>query len=236
MTLDDLLHLIDRAERGALSLAEAALLRAGVLDLAGQHPEQPAGRRFPRPFVLFRPHDPERPGDTGDFAEGVVWSDGTAALRLRGTDPHVCLWPELAAALAAHHAEGLTSVEWPPDPTDGDDGELARSAATVSELRDYVRRLRATLDRVPRAHRPSCPHGYVEHQDSCPVCDINADRRRALLGEPAHELAERLDVAAQLASALCDHLPGDAWHLADAVHRLCAGEITPRQALDETAE
>lgn len=110
------------------------------------------------------------------------------------------------------------------------------SAVTVAALRDYVHELRATLDRVPDAHRPRCAHGYVEHRDSCPCCDIAADERRALLDFPEAELVERLTVAAQLAGALVDYLPGEGWTLADALRRVCAGEITPRHALAITSE
>lgn len=46
------------------------------------------------------------------------------------------------------------------------------------------------------------------------------------------DLAERLVTAAQLASALTDHLPGEAWNLAEAVRVLCAEEISTGQALD----
>jgi hypothetical protein len=316
MARDALLHLVDRAERGRLLLAEASLLRSGIVALTDERPPQPAGRAFPLPFVFHRPTDPTVEAETGDFAEGVVFTDGTVALRWRGAHPFTGAWASLAAALHTYGAEGLTSVQWPPDDAElaarlvdveterdrlartvndlhdginaaareafderkrhraelldaeaalarleellrearagaavadelyrgwmgrAEDAEAALAPALVAvvELRDTARTLRATLDRVPAEHRPHCPHGYVAHRDSCPVCDRDTDRRRALLAEPAHELAERLGTAAQLASALCDHLPSDARSLAHAIHRLCAGEITPQQALDETTE
>ncbi|WP_439675985.1 hypothetical protein [Embleya sp. MST-111070] len=50
-------------------------------------------------------------------------------------------------------------------------------------------------------------------------------------------LAERLDVAEQLADALTDHaLADDAWLLADTIRRLCAGDITPHRALADTTD
>ncbi|WP_431959370.1 hypothetical protein [Actinacidiphila sp. bgisy160] len=52
--------------------------------------------------------------------------------------------------------------------------------------------------------------------------------------EAPADAAERLATAAQLAAALGDALPGDNWHMADVIRRLCAGEITPAEALDET--
>lgn len=50
------------------------------------------------------------------------------------------------------------------------------------------------------------------------------------------EMGARLATAAQLASALCDYLPGDGWELASAIARLCRGEITPEQAMSETED
>lgn len=52
--------------------------------------------------------------------------------------------------------------------------------------------------------------------------------------EAPADAAERLAVAGQLAAALGDALPGDNWHMADVIRRLCAGEITPAEALAET--
>ncbi|CAL9296718.1 hypothetical protein [Streptomyces sp. SudanB25_2051] len=49
------------------------------------------------------------------------------------------------------------------------------------------------------------------------------------------EQAERLATAAKLAGALGDYLPGDGWHLAETIRHLCEGELTPEQALDDTA-
>jgi len=46
---------------------------------------------------------------------------------------------------------------------------------------------------------------------------------------------ERLDAITQLACALQDYLPGDAWHLAHAIKQVASGEITPAEALaDDT--
>ncbi|MEU2393988.1 hypothetical protein [Streptomyces sp. NPDC007369] len=48
------------------------------------------------------------------------------------------------------------------------------------------------------------------------------------------EHESRLAAAAQLAAALGDALPGDGWHLAETIRRLCAGELTAEQALGQT--
>jgi hypothetical protein len=52
--------------------------------------------------------------------------------------------------------------------------------------------------------------------------------------EPGTGLQDRLHTAAKLADALGDYLPGDGWALANAIARLCRGEITPAQAMEET--
>ncbi|MET7616978.1 hypothetical protein [Streptomyces sp. NPDC005408] len=67
-------------------------------------------------------------------------------------------------------------------------------------------------------------HSRIEAADTA-IREVEADR---------DERDERLATAAQLARALGDALPGDGWHLADAIRRLCAGEVTAQQALDET--
>lgn len=67
-------------------------------------------------------------------------------------------------------------------------------------------------------------HKRIEAAEEC-ITETEADR-------DAH--AERLATAAKLAGALGDYLPGDGWHLAETIRRLCEGEITPEQALDDT--
>ncbi|MEU5302238.1 hypothetical protein ACH4YO_23785 [Streptomyces noursei] len=74
-------------------------------------------------------------------------------------------------------------------------------------------------------------HKRVEAAEQA-ISEAEAERDRH--AEAATELAERLTVAAQLARALGDALPGDEWHLADAIRRLCSGESTPEQALADT--
>ncbi|MCQ8829843.1 hypothetical protein [Streptomyces malaysiensis] len=65
-------------------------------------------------------------------------------------------------------------------------------------------------------------HKRIEAAEAC-IAEAEADR---------DALAERLATAAKLAGG--DFLPGDGWHLADTIRRLCEGEITPEQALDDT--
>ncbi|WP_406321019.1 hypothetical protein [Streptomyces sp. NBC_00519] len=64
---------------------------------------------------------------------------------------------------------------------------------------------------------------------------VEAEAERDRHAGAATELTERLDTVVQLSRALGDALPGDEWHLADAIRRLCSGEIAPEQALADTA-
>ncbi|MEU3710507.1 hypothetical protein [Streptomyces catenulae] len=63
---------------------------------------------------------------------------------------------------------------------------------------------------------------------------VEAEAERDRHATAAAELAERLTVAGQLTYALTDALTGDEWHLAYTARRLCAGRISPQQALTET--
>lgn len=70
------------------------------------------------------------------------------------------------------------------------------------------------------------------------VMPILAERERArriavALEQENAQRAERLGVIRQLADGLEDHLPGDAWDLANTIKRLAANEITVTQALAE---
>lgn len=89
---------------------------------------QNATQREPRLFHLVRPADgPEASGTeasgpqasgtgasgTGTVAEGVVWTDGTVALRWRGRWPATSAWEGgLDAVLAVHGHGGSTVVRW----------------------------------------------------------------------------------------------------------------------------
>ena len=48
------------------------------------------------------------------------------------------------------------------------------------------------------------------------------------------QLAEALATAARLAAALPGHLPAEGQHRTEAIRALCAQEISPQQALDDT--
>ncbi|MFM9368158.1 hypothetical protein [Streptomyces sp. Da 82-17] len=64
---------------------------------------------------------------------------------------------------------------------------------------------------------------------------VEAEDERDRHAETVTELAERLAAAERLAQALGEALPGEERQHADAIRRLCAGEVAPAQALACTA-
>lgn len=65
---------------------------------------------FPRPFVLRRAVDVSGVSGTGDVAEGVVFGDGTVALRWRSSMASTVLWASLDDAIAVHGHDGRTTA------------------------------------------------------------------------------------------------------------------------------
>jgi hypothetical protein len=63
---------------------------------------------FPRPFVLRRAEDVSGVSGCGDVAQGVVFADGTVALRWQSATASTVLWASLDDALAVHGHDGRT--------------------------------------------------------------------------------------------------------------------------------
>jgi hypothetical protein len=66
----------------------------------------------PRLFVLHRHTDVTGQSGTGVVAEGVQFSDLTAALRWRGGHPATAVWPNVEEILAVHGHSGATELVW----------------------------------------------------------------------------------------------------------------------------
>lgn len=72
----------------------------------------------PRRFVLRRTLDVSGVSGIGAVAEGVQWSDGTAAVRWRGRWATTTVWDHgIDAILAVHGHQGATVIQW-LDPQD----------------------------------------------------------------------------------------------------------------------
>lgn len=63
-----------------------------------------------RRFELHRAQDPSGVSGTGIVAEGVLFSDGTVAVRWHGQHPSTAVWASLADAEHVHGHGGLTRV------------------------------------------------------------------------------------------------------------------------------
>lgn len=70
-------------------------------------------RSGPRCFQLFRHEDVSGVSGTGVVAEGVLWSDGTVALRWGGCYPTTTVWQDgIDALLTVHGHNGRTTIRW----------------------------------------------------------------------------------------------------------------------------
>lgn len=77
------------------------------------HPDQDVR---PRRFVLRRTVDVSGVSGTGDVADGVLWPDGTAAVRWRGEHPSTVVWDRGRASVELIHGHGgATTIEWLDD-------------------------------------------------------------------------------------------------------------------------
>ncbi|TWD83180.1 hypothetical protein FB561_4338 [Kribbella amoyensis] len=92
----------------------------------------------PRTFELVRYRDLSGVSGTGVVAEGCVFTDGSVALRWRGSNPATAVWPDLDSILAVHGHQGATEVHWldpdaspTPDPLETTTDPLAASPTSV---------------------------------------------------------------------------------------------------------
>jgi hypothetical protein len=84
-----------------------------------------------RRFLLVRHVDVSGVSGTGPVAEGVMFTDGSVALRWPSQTPCTAVWPSLAAVVAVHGHQGQTEVLWlDPEPAPRPDA-LRRAAASL---------------------------------------------------------------------------------------------------------
>ncbi len=112
-----------------------------------QHVAQHHTVEFGRPFVLQRDQDVSGISGTGVVAEGVVWTDGTAAIRWRGDRPSTTAWSSVDDLIAIHGHGGGTRIVW------ADDTTHERSPDSVRTLPDTV----PTCDDSPSADTRRTP-------------------------------------------------------------------------------
>lgn len=69
-------------------------------------------------FSLIREFDISGSSGTGRIADGVLFVDGSVALRWRGEHPSTAVWARIEDAVKVHGHGGLTKVRWidiPPE-------------------------------------------------------------------------------------------------------------------------
>lgn len=69
-------------------------------------------------FALIREFDLSGSSGTGHIADGVLFVDGSVALRWRGEHPSTAVWARIEDAVAVHGHGGFTKVRWidiPPE-------------------------------------------------------------------------------------------------------------------------
>jgi hypothetical protein len=65
-----------------------------------------------RRFHLERDHDVTGASGTGRVADGVLWPDGTVAVRWRGERASSVHWDRVEDAIAIHGHGGATRIVW----------------------------------------------------------------------------------------------------------------------------
>jgi hypothetical protein len=67
---------------------------------------------LPRRFHLQRDTDITGVSGTGRVADGILWPDGSVALRWRGNRPSTVHWDRIADAEHVHGHHGATRIVW----------------------------------------------------------------------------------------------------------------------------
>jgi hypothetical protein len=84
---------------------------------------------LPRRFMLQRNTDVSGVSGTGHVADGVVWPDGTVAVRWRTPHASTAIWASFEAVEIVHGHNGATRVVWidgdgQPEPPPADNSWL----------------------------------------------------------------------------------------------------------------
>jgi hypothetical protein len=131
--------------------AAQALVDEATRELTGRTITHPGQQLAPRRFVLRRHTDVSGISGLGDVADGVLWPDGTAAVRWRGEHPSTVHWDRGRVSVEMIHGhQGATEVVF----VDQDDEQPVMPAPVgAGEIPLVVRRV---LDHALRRPVP-CP-------------------------------------------------------------------------------
>jgi hypothetical protein len=101
------------ARRHTDPAAAQALVDEATRELTGRTVVRPEQQLVPLRFVLRRRRDISGISGLGDVADGVLWPDGTAAVRWRGEHPSTVHWDRGRASVEAIHGhQGATEIVW----------------------------------------------------------------------------------------------------------------------------
>lgn len=151
--------------------AAQALVDEATQELTGRTVVRPDQQLAPLRFVLRRRHDVTGVSGLGDVADGVLWPDGTAAVRWRGEHPSSVHWDRGRVSVEMIHGhQGATEVVF----VDRTDDQPIPALTERAEVPLVVRRI---LDHALRRPVP-CP----ECSRTTP-CRCTADRTEARIEE-----------------------------------------------------
>lgn len=100
------------AECATQTAAPPSLTGPGPVAVIGGQPGPALPPEVPRAFELFRHVDISGVSGTGPVAWGVLFPDGSVAVRWQGAHPSTAAWPSLADIVAVHGHGGATEVRW----------------------------------------------------------------------------------------------------------------------------
>ncbi|MEV8124082.1 hypothetical protein AB0P07_08205 [Streptomyces sp. NPDC085944] len=132
------------ARRHTDDRAVQALVDAATLELAGRTVVRPDQTAVPRRFVLRRRTDISGISGTGDVADGVLWPDGTAAVRWRGEHPSAVHWDRGRVSVELIHGhQGATEIVWldqddEPAPAPISDASPAAASLRLRRVVDHA--------------------------------------------------------------------------------------------------
>ncbi|MFC8873201.1 hypothetical protein [Streptomyces ardesiacus] len=172
------------ARRHTDDRAVQALVDAATLELAGRTVVRPDQQVTPRRFVLRRGTDVSGVSGTGDVADGVLWPDGTAAVRWRGEHPSAVHWDRGKTSVELIHGhQGATEIVW----LDQDDEPAAAPAPDANPAAASLR-LRRVVDHALNKAVP-CPKCTRTTTCGC-VADRSEGRIDAVLAALAPWLTD----------------------------------------------
>jgi hypothetical protein len=124
--------------------------------------------QLPRRFHLQRDTDITGVSGTGRVANGVLWPDGTVAIRWCGDRPSTVHWDRIADAEHVHGHHGSTRIVW-------DDEDPAPAVALLKQAENYLSALHGSVAR----------HDNLAANLGCAGCQLRDAMRTALFTDGA---------------------------------------------------